>query len=94
MQLFSVLAITISDPALPHAKADTSTLGTILQIVFITIGALAVLFLVLGGLRYIAAQGDPDKITRAKNAILYALIGLVIAASAEAIVKYALDNLS
>ena len=77
---------------LPQTPADQPTLNKILSIIFVTIGALAVLMMVIAGLRYIAARGEPTKMAEAKNMILYSLIGLVIAALAATFVNYVLGR--
>ena len=76
---------------LPTTAADTNTVGTVLGIAFAIIGALAVLFIVVGGFRLTWSQGDPQKIAKARMTILYAVIGLVIAILAEVIVGVVLD---
>ncbi len=58
------------------------------------IGALSVIMLIWGGLRYILSGGDSKKVTDAKNTILYAIIGLIIAVLAYAIVNFVLNTLS
>jgi hypothetical protein len=50
--------------------------------------------LIWGGLRYIMSGGDSKKITDAKNTILYAIIGLIIAVLAFAIVNFVLNTIS
>ena len=57
------------------------------------IGAGAVLMIVIGGLRYVTSNGEPAQLTSAKNTILYAAIGLVLAAMANAIVNFVLTNI-
>jgi hypothetical protein len=57
------------------------------------IGAVAVLMIIIGGLRYVTSNGDPSQLTSAKNTVLYAAIGLVIAAMANAIVNFVLTNI-
>lgn len=57
------------------------------------IGALSVIMLVWGGLRYILSGGDSKKVTDAKNTILYAIIGLIIAVLSYAIVTFVLNAL-
>lgn len=79
-------------PQLPQTPADQPTLNRILSIIFVTIGALAVLMIVISGLRYIAAQGEPNKMAEAKNMIVYSLIGLVISALAATFVNYVLGR--
>ena len=51
-------------------------------------GIVAVIFVVYGGISYITSAGDPNKLQKAKNIILYALIGLVIVALAEIITAF------
>jgi hypothetical protein len=96
MTLIFTIASLINDNSLPGhggTNATTDTIKTVLQIIFVTIGALAVLLIVIAGLRYITAAGEPAKVAQAKSAILYALIGLVIAASAELIVGFVVGRL-
>ncbi len=57
------------------------------------VGAISVLMLVWGGLRYIISGGDSKKITDAKNTILYAVIGLIIAMLAYAIIRFVLSSI-
>lgn len=51
-----------------------------------TAGVVAVIYIVIGGISYMTSAGDSSKLQKAKNTILYALIGLVIVALAEIIV--------
>lgn len=64
----------------------------ILGIVFPIVGALALIIIVIAGLRYISAAGDPQKTASAKNTIFYALLGLVLAIMAQAIVAFTVNN--
>ena len=57
-------------------------------------GVLAVVMLIFGGIKYITSGGDSSKTTSAKNTIVYALIGLVIVAMSQFIVKYVLSKAS
>lgn len=89
-----ILATTPIKPAgLPKVDADENTLQDILQIFFGVIGALAVLMIVVSGLRYVLAGGDTQRAAQAKSGILYALVGLAIAVSAQAIVYFVASRL-
>lgn len=66
--------------------------NTILNIFTYIIGAVAVLMIIIGGLRYTTSNGDPTTTTSAKNTILYAVIGLIVAMMANAIVNFVLTN--
>lgn len=63
--------------------------NTILYIV----GIIAVIMLIIGGIRYVVSGGDSKKVTDAKNTVLYAIIGLVIAVFAYAIVNFVITSL-
>lgn len=78
---------------LPQAATNSGTITTALGIVFGIIGALAVLMIVISGLRYILSDGDAQKVSKAKNGIIYALAGLAIALAAEAIVAFVVGRL-
>jgi hypothetical protein len=47
----------------------------------------------ISGLRYVLSAGDPQKITQARNSIIYSLVGLAVAIAAEAIVHLVLGKL-
>jgi len=57
------------------------------------IGALSVIILTIGGIYFLFSAGNPEKIKRAKDYITYAIIGIVIAISAQAIVNIVLEIL-
>lgn len=65
----------------------------ILNVFTTVIGAVAVLMIVIGALRYVTSNGEPAQLTSAKNTILYAAVGLVLAAMANAIVNFVLTNI-
>ena len=77
---------------LPKADASQGNLQSILQIAFAVLAALAVLFIVIAGLRFITAQGNPQEVSKAKSTIVYALAGLAVALLAEAFVAFVLTK--
>lgn len=89
------MALTdISPGGIPQASANSAQLQTVLRFVFAIVGALALLMITVSGLRYILADGDPQKISKAKSGIAFALIGVVIAVTAEAIVAFVVGRVS
>ena len=91
-----VMALSVRD-GIEAAKTDempsnllgdggviTNVTSTILYI----LGILSVIMLIIGGVKYAMSAGDAKAVTDAKNTILYALIGLVIAILAYAIVNF------
>lgn len=71
----------------------TGTIKSVGNIIIFLTGAIAVLMIILGGIRYTLSGGDQGAITSAKNTILYAVVGLVVAVAAYAIVNFVLDNI-
>lgn len=55
-------------------------------------GAICVIMILWGGLQYTMSTGDPGKAAKAKNTIVYAVIGLVIMILAGAIVNFAITT--
>lgn len=64
------------------------TFKKVVNVLLFIIGAVAVLMLVIGGLRYTISGGDSSAVNGAKNTILYAIVGLVIAVAAYGIVNF------
>lgn len=73
-------------------KSQGDSLGpmikTIINILLYILGAIAVVMIVIGGIRYTTSGGDSSGIKSAKDTILYAVIGLVIAIMAYSIVNF------
>lgn len=68
-------------------------LSKVAQILLMVVGVVSVAFLILGGIKYILANGDSSQLSSAKNTIIYALIGLVVAVLAESIIAFVLNKL-
>ncbi len=69
-------------------NADQSLVANIISIVSGVAGAVCLLIIVIAGLRYVISNGNPESITKSKNAIIYAAIGLVVSLSAYMIVRF------
>jgi hypothetical protein len=87
-----IAATGIRLDGVPRTTADPGRIQTILAVVFSITGAIALLIITLAGLRYILSRGDPSATAQAKNAILYAVIGLVISLSAVTIVTFVIGR--
>lgn len=66
---------------------------TITNTILYIVGIIAVIMLIIGGIRYIVSGGDSKKVTDAKNTILYAIIGLIVCFLAFAIVNFVIAAL-
>lgn len=85
---------TKSDEQPATLFGDGGVFTNIINIALFIIGALAVLMLIIGGIRYTVSGGDTAAVTAAKNTILYAIIGIIVAILAYAIVNFVLVNLA
>lgn len=74
--------------SLPQVTADEGTFARGLNIIFIIAGAITVLVITVAGLFYVLSQGDPSKTSRAKNAIIYAAVGLIVIVLSGVIVNF------
>ena len=81
------------NPEGTSTKSLPEMIKIILTAVFTVIGMVAVVMIIIGGVNYATSQGDPAKATKAKNTIMYAVIGLVITLLAIAIVNFVLSSL-
>ena len=67
---------------------------TIVNLLSAIVGIVAVIMIIFGGLRYITSGGNDTSVTSAKNTILYAIIGLIIVALAQLIVRFTLNKVT
>ncbi|MGH7157202.1 MAG: pilin, partial [Candidatus Saccharimonadales bacterium] len=67
---------------------------TVVNLLSAVVGIVAVIMIIVGGLRYITSGGNDTSVTSAKNTILYAIIGLVVVALAQIIVRFTLSKLT
>jgi hypothetical protein len=64
----------------------------VVNILSIIVGVVAVIMIIVAGFRYITSGGKQESVTAAKNTILYAVIGLIIVALAQVIVRFVLTK--
>lgn len=74
------------------AKQINSVIATVINLFSLVVGVTAVIMIMVGGFKYITSTGDSSSINSAKNTILYAIIGLVIVALAQVIVRFVLTK--
>lgn len=72
---------------------DGGIFNRITSILLFVVGAIAVIMLIIGGIRYVVSGGDQNQVTAAKNTILYAIIGIVVALLAYAAVEFVTNSL-
>lgn len=77
-------------------SGNSSSLQSILKLVVnvlsVVVGFVAVVMIIVAGFRYITSGGESGKVTGAKNAIVYAIVGLIIVALAQVIVRFVINR--
>ena len=73
---------------------DNGIFRQVTNILLFIVGAIAVIMLIIGGIRYVVSGGDSSAVTAAKNTILYAIIGIIIVLLAFAIVQFVVGSFS
>lgn len=64
----------------------------VINILSVIVGFAAVLMIIISGFKFITAGGDASSVASARSTIMYAIIGLVVVAAAQAIVRYVLSK--
>lgn len=80
------------DPVDPGASLWTNV-STIIKSVIGILGLVCVIVIIIGGVNYMTSSGDAGKVKKAKDTILYGVVGLVICVLAFAIVQFVLDTI-
>ncbi len=95
--------LTVPEGGVPEGcVAATEGAGTgvndlirdVINIFSFIVGVVAVIMIIIGGFQYITSAGDSNKVGTAKNTILYAIIGLVIVALSQFIVRFVLSRVT
>lgn len=92
--LYQFAAPIIDTSTLPNPTTDEGRIRVILSFVFTLTGSIAVLVITIAGFRYVISHGDPSLIAQSKNAIIYALVGLVVSIFALAIINFVVGRVA
>lgn len=95
--IYRILAAINIDPTDVHINkvgaTNDTTIPNLLKLVFGVAGAVAVLIVTIAGLKYVTSQGNPQETAKAKDTIIYAIIGLVVCIFAFGIVGFVAERL-
>lgn len=79
---------TVCDEVNSGSGNLNSIIGIIVNTILFIVGALAVVMAIWSGFQYITSTGDSGKVSKAKNTLVYSIVGLIIALLAYTIVNY------
>lgn len=70
-----------------------STINAVINILSVLVGIISVIMIIVGGFKYVTSGGDSGNVSSAKNTIIYALVGVVIVALSQTLVKFVLQRI-
>jgi hypothetical protein len=79
---------TTTDPL----TGTNGVIGKVTKVVALFGGAVAVIIMITGGFMYVLSGGDAGKVSRAKDTLIYAAVGLVVIALAQSIIVFVIDR--
>ena len=65
---------------------------TIVEVLLTAVGAISIIMIVIGGIMFALSSGDAQKAAKARNTVLYAVVGLIVSIFASAIVNFVFDG--
>jgi hypothetical protein len=83
-----------ADSAKDNLFAPNGVFSIVANTLIFLVGAVAVIYLIIGGLRYVISNGDSKAVEGAKNTILYAIVGIVVAVISFALVQFVINALN
>jgi hypothetical protein len=89
---FLIEFAAINADKLPQVAPNEGTLRSILRFVFALAGAIALVIITLAGFKYSLSRGDANAIKNAKEIIIYALVGLLVAIFGFSLVTFILNR--
>lgn len=94
------LAANIIDQSAKQAcgsNCGNSSLGSLIgqatNAVIYLVGALAVIMIIWGGLQFVFSTGDPGRQKKARETVIYAVVGVIVAIISFALVNFVIDKL-
>ena len=65
---------------------------TIVEVLLTAVGAISIIMIVIGGIMFALSSGDAQKAAKARNTVLYAVVGLAVSLFASAIVNFVFNR--
>jgi hypothetical protein len=93
MYIIAQSVISSDKVNIPQKSIDSSSVESVLRIVFGVLGAIALIIIIIAGIKFMTSQGNPDALTKARNTIIYAAVGLAVAVGAFSIVTFVVGRL-
>lgn len=93
VDMFARGLITRDQVNIPTNEVNSNSVQTIYTTIFVVAGGVAVIIIILAGIRFITSQGDSQATAKARNTIIYAAIGLAVSVTAFSFVTFVAGRL-
>ena len=90
--ILTQIAVSAGELGIPKVEASESQLADAMAVVYFWAGLIAVIIIIIGGFLYVTSVGEPAKTKRAKDTILYAVVGLFVVIFAFVITQFILGR--
>ncbi len=87
LRYLAVKLLNRADSGIPDVELTNTVVGSVYAAILGIAGVVSVIFIIIGGYKYVISQGNPGDVEKAKGTIIYAIVGLVITMMAFAIVQ-------
>lgn len=89
------LAVEPGEECDDSAKQEIAKLlSSVINILSWIVGIVSVIMIIVGGLKFVLSNGDSSGIASARSTVIYALVGLVVAALAQVLVAFVLNRIA
>lgn len=89
--------MNFSAPDIPNPINSGFDIGgllvNVINVLLVWAGVVAILFVIFGGFRYMVSMGNAESIDKARQTVLYAILGLIIVFLSYLIVRYLMNDL-
>jgi hypothetical protein len=92
LDILRSVAFTVDLPGNTGNGEAEKQVNGVISYVFITMGIIAVAMVIVGAIQYTTSAGSPDKVARAKNTIMYSVLGLLVIIMAFSIVTFVVSG--
>jgi cellulose synthase/poly-beta-1,6-N-acetylglucosamine synthase-like glycosyltransferase len=87
--LLAAISLSPTDVGLPTSTGSiTDIILNVIKLLLALIGALSVIFIIIGGIQMVSAAGNPKNFARGRETLLYAVVGIIVALGAYGIVSF------
>ncbi len=91
--LQTLAQLTKDQVTIPKPELTDATVASAFKLALGVAGGIAMLVIAIAGFKYVVSMGNPEQAAKAKNAIIYALVGLLVCLVSFGIVNLLLDRL-